>query len=298
MPSLLASFEEPSIEDIINATLTDDEFLALEKAIEEDRKRSVQTGPPKPRPLGPLAPPKAEVDSMIGLLHVCYENEEWSTVAQLSLALLSAGVNWLPYLHARLALASAFLDPLGSAFGHATMSYQNYPDQAPAYIAIALCKLVVNQPHQALRWLRLASKASNLPQRVYQSLQKELKWTIAIGASRSMAEKGPWNRRQCRPVPEESRLITLHGLTDPYIFFFCNPSCIDDGRVKRLLPYFKMVRRKTGNTTNLATGLASRHREKQRDFDHATSGALLAAPTRPTSPIYYCFIIPLHIRHI
>ena len=125
--------------------------------------------------------PQEQLDTMLEAGEESYLNEEWAEAVRIYSELLESGADLPPFINARLALSCACFGDWDQAFEHATNSYENNPVESAAYIAMAKCSTlgIASMPEAGLKWLELASKAQNIPERIYNETKAELEETVA-----------------------------------------------------------------------------------------------------------------------
>jgi len=155
--------------------LEDSLFRSLEKALSQ-AVQHVDKDPAKRKPSkrsGGI--PQEQLDMLLESGDQAYLNEEWSDAVKIYMDLLESGADLPPFVDARMALCYASLGEWEPALEHAMKSYENNPAESAAYIAMAkCCVLSVSMPDSGLRWLQLASKALNIPDRVFKDTKAEL----------------------------------------------------------------------------------------------------------------------------
>lgn len=159
--------------------LTDTEFATLEQVVAEAIKKKKA---PK-RPSRPNLPPAEQLDQILAICDSAYEDQDWTMLAEMTHGLVGEmHIDWLPQLPARNALAKASLHA-GSAAAEAQACYMNHPEEADAYLALAVtCR--ASKPLQGLRWLAIAAKAGlNTSTPLYRALTNELEWVKSLSTS-------------------------------------------------------------------------------------------------------------------
>lgn len=162
-------------------TLEDGLYRHLEKSI----ARAVQEADDKSRKQKPSKRsggiPQEQLDMMLEAAELAYLNEDWGDTVRSYLELMETGADLPPFIDARLALAYACLHEAEPAFEHATKSYEIYPVDGAAYLALAkCCNLIVTIPLSGLRWLSLAASALHTPARLLKDTKIELEETAQL----------------------------------------------------------------------------------------------------------------------
>lgn len=124
--------------------------------------------------------PQEQLDDILGTGEESYMNEEWAEAIRTYSELLESGADLPPFIGARLALSFTLVGDWEQAFEHATKSYENNPAESAAYIAMARCAVlgIASMPEAGLKWLQLASKANNIPERIFNETKQELEETV------------------------------------------------------------------------------------------------------------------------
>jgi hypothetical protein len=133
-----------------------------------------------------------DFQSNVNYLQDCYDNEEWRMVVQLCCRIAEQApetLEILPFLHARWALASIFTLNYRTAFDKALISYQSFPLEGDAYVAMAYCQLDHGKSLEALHWLELAKLTENVHARSYHLAYRDARWLLEQRMKRSFASK-------------------------------------------------------------------------------------------------------------
>jgi predicted metal-dependent phosphoesterase TrpH len=124
-----------------------------------------------------------QFEHLLSLSNIAYDAMEWPTFLKHSSVLVYSGVNWLDYLYGRQALAasSAIAASANAAlyvYNRAQKSLEMSPSEGAGYQAMALLKLGVSQPNQALKWLRLATLCPRYHKMAQESIDYKIKLCI------------------------------------------------------------------------------------------------------------------------
>lgn len=186
---------------INSLSLDDDLFRSLDKvlaqAVQYADKNPVKRKPSKRS--GGI--PQEQLDMLLESGDQAYLNEEWTDAVKIYMDLLESGADLPPFVDARLALCYACLGEWEPSIEHATKSYENNPAEAAAYVAMAKCTVLsVSMPDSGLRWLQLASKAVNIPDRIFKETKSELEEVLILSTSHQQALGGSHNATRPYPI--------------------------------------------------------------------------------------------------
>lgn len=154
-------------------TLSEEEFVGLERAVAAALQAKANGKAPKPSGRRNQLPAE-QLAQYTNILDASYEDGDWSAVHNLATLLLGeCGVDWIPQIKARLAVALAYASE-SQALVLAQESFQNNPEEPDAYFAIAVFLYKQKKPVLASRWLQVALKAGLEPSFAYMQLTENL----------------------------------------------------------------------------------------------------------------------------
>lgn len=112
-----------------------------------------------------------------------YKDNDFGAVIRIGAELARKGVDWDPTLLARCSISFAICMEGPSSCQFALASIQLNPEQAPAYIALAMLKSSARMFNDALALFDIAKTALNVPTSICDQLYSEFVWNQRISAS-------------------------------------------------------------------------------------------------------------------
>jgi len=167
--------------EILSTPVTDAQFSEQALLIEKGKQEAKWKDRRVVKDLSSRGLPVPTIQSILSEIDRAYVGQEWSIVTRLCCDLIHQGVDWIPTLFARASLSCCFTSNQDTVLSYANKSMKFFPEQAPAYLAMAFCKKSVGRSREALAWLQLAKLALNNNEPLWKAVNAELSWGVHIG---------------------------------------------------------------------------------------------------------------------